>query len=83
MNAWLVAATALLAGELLLVLACFRGHPVDSLVAMEATGVVSALALLLLAEGFHRSSFADLALVLALLAYVGSLTFVRFMERWV
>ena len=83
MNAWLVAATVLLAGELLLALACVRGRPVDSLVAMEATGVISALVLLLLAEGLHRPPFVDLALVLAILAYVGSLTFVRFMERWV
>ena len=83
MNGWLVAATVLLAAELLLALACFRGQPMDSLVALEATGVVTALVLLLLAAGLHRSSFVDLALVLAVLAYVGSLTFVRFTERWV
>jgi multisubunit Na+/H+ antiporter MnhF subunit len=37
--------------------------------------------LLLLAEGFHRTALFDPALVLALLTFVGSLGYVRLMER--
>jgi multisubunit Na+/H+ antiporter MnhF subunit len=39
--------------------------------------------LLLLAEGYHRAPFFDLALVLALLAFAGGLVFARMLERWV
>ena len=37
--------------------------------------------LLLLAEGFQRQPFTDLALILAVLSFVGSLVFLRFMEE--
>jgi multisubunit Na+/H+ antiporter MnhF subunit len=36
-----------------------------------------------LAEGLHRQPFIDLALVLALLSFVGGVTFARFMESHV
>jgi multicomponent Na+:H+ antiporter subunit F len=39
--------------------------------------------LLLLAEGFHRSVYFELALVLAAMSFVGALVFVRFIgDRW-
>jgi multisubunit Na+/H+ antiporter MnhF subunit len=39
--------------------------------------------LLLLAEGFHRSSYFTLPVVLAALTFVGTLVFVRFLgDRW-
>ena len=41
------------------------------------------LVLLLLAEGFHRSSYFELPVVLAALSFVGTLVFIRFLgERW-
>jgi multicomponent Na+:H+ antiporter subunit F len=46
-------------------------------------GVLQTVALLLLAEGYHRAPFFDLALVLALLAFAGGLVFARMLERWV
>jgi multisubunit Na+/H+ antiporter MnhF subunit len=46
-------------------------------------GVLQTIVLLLLAEGFHRPPFFDLALVLALLALAGGLVFARMLERWV
>jgi multisubunit Na+/H+ antiporter MnhF subunit len=39
------------------------------------------LALLLLAEGTHSQSFADLALVLAVVSFVGAVAFLHFLER--
>jgi hypothetical protein len=36
---------------------------------------------MLLAQGFHRSSYAILAVVAALLTFGGGLVFVRFFER--
>jgi multisubunit Na+/H+ antiporter MnhF subunit len=51
------------------------------LVALEIAGVLATTILMLLSEAFHRQSFIDLAVVLAPLALIGSLTFARLMER--
>jgi multisubunit Na+/H+ antiporter MnhF subunit len=53
----------------------------EGLVALQLAGEIAALVLLLLAEGFQRQPFADLALILAVLSLVGSLVFMRFMEE--
>jgi hypothetical protein len=55
MNAFTVAATALLVGFLPLGAVAARRRPVDGLVALELAGVLLVLILLCLAEGFHRS----------------------------
>ena len=44
-------------------------------------GPESVEALMLLAEGFHRQPFIDLALVLALLSLIGAMAFARLMEK--
>jgi multisubunit Na+/H+ antiporter MnhF subunit len=50
-------------------------------VALELAGTIATLALLLLAAGLERQPFADLALAAGLLSFVGSLAFLRFLER--
>lgn len=40
------------------------------------------MAFLLLAEGFDRSIYFDLALTYAVASFVTNLVFVRFLERW-
>jgi multisubunit Na+/H+ antiporter MnhF subunit len=57
------------------------GPPLDGLVAVEAAGLDAALAMLMLAEGTKSQSFATLALVLAVASFIGSIAFVRFLER--
>jgi multicomponent Na+:H+ antiporter subunit F len=81
MNEWLIAATVLFAALAACGAVCFFAEPVSGLVALELAGVVATAILLLLAEGFHRQAFVDLALVLAVLTFAGSLTFVRLLER--
>lgn len=82
MNGWIIAAIVLLiCGVLPCLWVCARASAMEGVVALELAGVISTLALLLLAEGFHRQPFADLSLVLAVLSFVGSLIYVRFMER--
>jgi multisubunit Na+/H+ antiporter MnhF subunit len=83
MNAWLWAGTALLIGLVPLLVVCVRAPLMDAVVALELAGVVVTLVLLVLAEGFVRSAYFSLALVLALTALAGGLAFVRFFERWV
>ncbi len=82
MNVWLLAASVLLFGLVPCGIACLRGNAINRLVGLEAAGVLSTLVLLLLAQGFHRAVFYDLAITLALLSFGGGLVFVRFLERW-
>ena len=82
MNAWLIAATVLLVALLPCLYVCLRAPIMDALVALELAAVLVTLTLLLLAEGFARSSYYTLPLVLSALSFAGSLVFVRFLDRW-
>ncbi len=83
MNAWLVAATVLLVGLVPCGAVIVRGRIVEALVGLQMAGILQTVVLLLLAEGYHRPAFFDLALVLALLSLAGGLVFARMLERWV
>lgn len=82
MNIWLNGAVALLFCLIPCGVYCLRGDPVNRLVSLEAAGIIAVMALLLLAEGFHRIPFVDIALALALLTFGGGLVFARFLQRW-
>jgi multisubunit Na+/H+ antiporter MnhF subunit len=83
MNAWLIATTVLLTGLLPCLWVAMRGTIVSALAALELASTITTLALVMIAQGFHRDPFMDLALVSAILSFAGALTFVRFLERWV
>ena len=82
MNAFLWAATALLVGLVPCGYVIVRGTITEALVGLEMASLVNTLVLLLLAAGFDRPPFFDLALVLALLSLAGGLVFARMLERW-
>lgn len=82
MTAWLVAATALLLGLIPCLIVAARGDPVDGLVGQMAASVVVTLVLLILAVGFQRSIYGDVAVVVAVLSFAGALVFVQYLERW-
>jgi multisubunit Na+/H+ antiporter MnhF subunit len=81
MNEWEIAATVLAFALIPCLVVCLLSSPPHGLVAMEITGVLVTTILVLLSEGFHRQPFVDLAVVLAPMSLVGSLTFARLMER--
>jgi multisubunit Na+/H+ antiporter MnhF subunit len=81
MNQWLWASTALLALQLPLLLYASVAARLDALVALEACGALLTLALITLAEGFHRTSYTILAVVSSVVTIAGSFVFVRFFER--
>lgn len=81
MSEWLLAATILLGALAPLGLVAVREGIYEAIVALELGGVIAAVALLVLSEGFQRQPFADLALVLVVLSFVGALAFLRFVER--
>jgi multisubunit Na+/H+ antiporter MnhF subunit len=80
-NVWLVAATVLLAALVLPFSVLVRAPRIDALVALELVSVVVTLVLLLLSEGYHRSIYTTVPLVLAGVSLVSGFVFARFMER--
>lgn len=81
MNVWLVAALALLPALGVCGLVCFRSNALTGLVALELASALCTVELMLFSQGTHRQPFVDLALVLAVMGFVGSLAFARLMER--
>jgi multisubunit Na+/H+ antiporter MnhF subunit len=81
MNEWEIAAAVLGVALVPCLAVCLLSPPADGLAALELAGVLVSTILMLLSEGFHRQPFIDLAVVLAPMALVGSLTFARLMER--
>ena len=81
MNAFVWAATGLLLGYVPLLWVVARRRPIDGLVALECGGIVLVLVLLCLAEGFHRSFAYSVAIVAAVMTWIGGLVFARFLGR--
>ena len=81
MNAWLLASAALLLGFVPCTLVCLRGSRVEAVIAVQLAGTLTTLALITLAAGFDRPSYYELPPVFALVSFIGSLVFVRLMER--
>ena len=79
MNVWLVAATVLLGAVAPCGWLLMRATVLDGLVALELATTLTTLVLVLLAEGFHRSSYFTVPLVLAAVGFVGTLVFARFL----
>ena len=82
MNGWLWGATVLVAALVPLAVLCMRLPAPESVVAIEAAGVDAVLALLLIAQGTDRQPFGDLALVLAVVSFVGAIAYLRFVEAF-
>jgi multisubunit Na+/H+ antiporter MnhF subunit len=81
MNQWEIAATVLGFALIPCVLVALLAPPTHGLAAMELASVLLSTILMLLAEGFHRQPFVDLAVVFAPMSLVGALAFARMMER--
>jgi multicomponent Na+:H+ antiporter subunit F len=81
MNVWLIGATVLLVALVPCAIVLLRAELLDALVALTLAGTVTALALLLIAEGYHRNSYFTLPLVLAFTNFVGVMIFVRFLAK--
>jgi multisubunit Na+/H+ antiporter MnhF subunit len=82
LNAFLIAATVLLAALAPLLFAASLRRPIDGLVAVEAAGAVVTLALVCLSVGFHQSIYFTVAIIAAVASWIGGFIFVRFLGRW-
>jgi multisubunit Na+/H+ antiporter MnhF subunit len=81
MSAWLLASIVLSAGLMACALACLRCEPPAAVAALNVGSVVTVMLMVTLTEAFKRQPFIDLAVVLAPLGLLGSMVFVRFLER--
>jgi multicomponent Na+:H+ antiporter subunit F len=81
LNEWLLSASVLLVGGLVpLAVAAVTADAISGAAALNLAGPVTAVILLLLSEGLHRQPFVDLAVVLAIVSFVGSVIVARFLE---
>ncbi|MGH9568959.1 MAG: monovalent cation/H+ antiporter complex subunit F [Candidatus Angelobacter sp.] len=82
MNVWLISATVMLFALAPAGILTFKGSSMDRLIGLQLSSIMATLILMLLAQGFQRVPFYDIALAAALLSFAGGLVFVRFLERW-
>lgn len=82
MNAFLIAATALLVGLAPLLVAASVRRPVDGLVVLQTATTVATLALVCLSVGLGNSLYFTVAVIAAVASWIGGLVFARFLGRW-
>ena len=82
MNLWLICAAVLLLSMIPCGWVCLTASVMERLVALQMAQVLTVLVLLLLAEGYRRAIYFDLALVMSVLSFASGLVYVRFLERW-
>ena len=82
MNAFVVAAIAMLVALVPCGILLLRGTIMDAVVAYEAISAIAVMVLILLAEGFRRPGEFELPVLLAVLMFGSGLVFVRMLERW-
>jgi multicomponent Na+:H+ antiporter subunit F len=81
-NAFVIAAIGMLVAPVPCLIVVSRDGAREAVVAYEAISVLALLVLVLLAEGFRRSSEFELPVLLAVLLFGSGLVFARFLERW-
>ncbi len=82
MNLWLIAAAALLLALIPCCVGVLRGLVMGRFVALQMAQIIVVLSVVMMAQGYERSIYLDIALAMAVLALGGGLVFVRFLERW-
>ena len=81
MNLWLAASLVLACGFVPCIWICARSDLGSALAALGVASVIAVVLLMTLTVGLARPPFIELAIVLAPMALIGAMTFVRFMER--
>lgn len=81
MNEWLIAALVLLIALVPAGAVAYRAGPPSGLVSLQLAGTSAALIVLLLSQGFGRQPFVDLALIAAVMSFIGSVVLAGFIEQ--
>ena len=82
MNAFVIAAIAMLIGMLPCLVVIWRGSAMQALVGYEAISSIAIMVLVLLPVGFNRFGEMELPVLLAVLLFGSGLVFARLLERW-
>jgi multicomponent Na+:H+ antiporter subunit F len=78
---WVIAAAAMAAALVPCLIVLMRRDAMTAVVAYEAISSVTIMILVLLTEGFRRTSEFELPVLVAVLLLGSGLVFVRFLER--
>jgi hypothetical protein len=81
-TAFLLAALGMLVAVIPLGVVAWRGTVMEAVVAYEAISSIVIMVLVLIPEGFGRSSEFELPILMAVLLLGSGLVFVRTLERW-
>ena len=81
MSSFVIAAVAMLVALVPCGIVVVRGEAMAAVAAFEAVSSVVIMVLVLLAEGFNRTSEFELPVLLAVLLLGSGLVFARFLER--
>ncbi len=82
MNVWLIASGMMLLALVPCGWVALTSSVEKRLVALEMTGIVCTLELMLLTMAFNRMPMMDLALALGLLSFGAGMVFAHFLERY-
>jgi multicomponent Na+:H+ antiporter subunit F len=82
MNVWLAFSAILLLMLVPCGWVCLTTSIMERFMALQMAQILAVMVMLLLAEGFARDIYFDMALVLAVLSLASGLVYVRFLERW-
>ncbi len=82
MNAFVIAAVAMLIGVVPCGIVVWRGTVMEAVVGYQAISSIVVMVLVLLAVGFGRLGEMELPIVLAVLLFGSGLVFVHALERW-
>lgn len=80
-TAWSAAAGFLLVGAAVCGVVAWRREALEALLALELAGTLVTLVLVCLTVGYHRSVYGDVPVLAAVLNWIGSLVYVRFLDR--
>lgn len=78
---WVTSACVLIGGVVLCGVAAWRRDTFEALVALELAGSLTTLVLVCLVVAFQRAVYGDVPIIAAVLNWIGSLVFVRFLDR--
>ena len=82
MNAFVIAAIAMLIGVIPCAIVVCRGTAMEAVVGYQVISSVAVMVLVLLAEAFSRFGELELPILLAVLLFGSGLVFVHGLERW-
>lgn len=81
LTAWVAAAVVMVVATLACGLVATRRRTFESLIVLQLAGTLTTIALVCMVVGFQASSYANVPIIAAVLSWVSTLVYVRFLDR--